>query len=377
MKKTIYIVLLMVTIVITLYTGYYASTTRSEAQPIVVATSTEDTATITETIDPKHTLITKSGKMVSVFETNPNGQSLSMITILPSGFASTTPLTLETNKLTNFFLADLNNDTFDELVITTQAQGSGTYGDAIIYTTIEDKGLLPVSIPTLQEKDTTKGGLFEGYTGHDTFSMQDGALVREFPTYAATDTINFPTGPTKKVYYILSEKNGMYTILFSKTKTLEQVVSATTTPTLQKATSTAIQLAPKATTTPTITVSPQPATTAPQVPSPLLGTSWIWVSASAEGVTADAPAGEKFVVTFDAKSTSVSSKTDCNTITGDYTTSSGTLRFGTFATTMMFCDGSQESIYSELLSKTRSYLLSNNKLILTLSDKGTMTFKKK
>lgn len=385
MKKTIYIVLLMVTIVITLYTGYYASTTRSEAQPIVVATSTEDIATTTEAIDPKLILTTQSGKKVTILETNPNGQSLSSITILPDGFATTTPITLETNKLTNFFLADLNNDTFDELVMITQAQGSGTYGDAIIYTTIEDKGLLPVTIPTLQEKDTTKGGLFEGYTGHDTFTMQDGTLVREFPTFTATDTANIPTGPTRKIFYTMSEKDGMYTILFSKTKIVGQIVPATTTPTQLKASSSPIvsttkatttQSTPKATTTPTVISQQQATTTAPATPSPLVATSWIWTKASADGLTAQAPAGDKFVLTFD-KDTTMHSTTDCNALSGSYTATKDTLRFGALTSTLMFCEGSKESIYSELLAKTQSYVMTSSELTLTLSDKGVLTFKKK
>jgi len=44
--------------------------------------------------------------------------------------------------------------------------------------------------------------------------------------------------------------------------------------------------------------------------------------------------------------------------------------------TLMYCEGSQESIYTEMLSQAISYDISDNKeLLLNLKDGSTMLFK--
>ena len=110
--------------------------------------------------------------------------------------------------------------------------------------------------------------------------------------------------------------------------------------------------------------------------SPIVGTSWVWVSAIHNGTTTVAPNGEKFVLTFGSDAT-MSSKTDCNTLVGRYQTGTNTsLWFGQIASTRMFCEGSQEGLYSSLLEKTTSY--STTGAMLTLLQGGdTMTFKRK
>ena len=60
--------------------------------------------------------------------------------------------------------------------------------------------------------------------GHDSFSIINGDLVREFPTYVGTDTQSLPTGQRKKVIYSLNERGGVYAITFTKD------VRASTTP---------------------------------------------------------------------------------------------------------------------------------------------------
>lgn len=210
MQKPIYVFLLLITTLLIGHTLYYSFTHQPAAiSPVFTetASSTELAASTTTVPAPNTLLTTQSGKTITVTETNPNGESLSTILITSAGFASNTPITLETNTLTHFFLADLNQDTYDELILITTAQGSGSYGEAIIYTTTNDQGLVPVTIPQLKEEDTKKGGLFEGYMGHDTFTLASGTvLTREFPTYTASDTESLPTGPVKKVFYTLTLK---------------------------------------------------------------------------------------------------------------------------------------------------------------------------
>jgi hypothetical protein len=257
MKKNIYIALIVVATALLGYTVYYIFTHTGTTQEAPVSVTPPPTATSTETVEDKNTLTTKTGKKIKVEETNPQGQSLSTIVITPSGFATNTPVTLETNKLTKFFLTDLNKDTFDELILITTADGSGSYGDATIYTTTQDQGLITVKIPVIQESDTKKGGLFEGYMGHDTFSMVNGMLMREFPLYNATDTNSTPTGGTRKVIYTLEEKDGVYSIAFTKVPAQATTTPATTSTSTTTATSTTKTPPLAATSTATSSTSPK------------------------------------------------------------------------------------------------------------------------
>lgn len=109
-------------------------------------------------------------------------------------------------------------------------------------------------------------------------------------------------------------------------------------------------------------------------PSPLFGTSWVWVSGTDNGTTT-IPKSDKFLISF-GEDNHVSSKTDCNTLMGNYKLSGNSFSFGPLAMTMMFCDGSQEGAYSQLLAKVTSYKVEGSQLTLSF-DKGSMVFTKK
>lgn len=109
-------------------------------------------------------------------------------------------------------------------------------------------------------------------------------------------------------------------------------------------------------------------------PSPLFGTSWVWVSAVDNGTTTT-PKNDKFVLSF-GEDNHVSSKTDCNSLMGSYKLNGSLFSFGPLAMTMMFCDGSQEGVYAQLLAKVTTYTVQGNTLVLNF-DKGSMTFTKK
>jgi hypothetical protein len=227
MKRNIYIILSVATLGFLSYTSYYTITHINTPTVAVVATSTPVVATSTP-VEDKTLHVTSSGKKIRVTETNPDGESLSTITITTEGFATNTPIVLETNKMTNVLYTDLNNDSQEELIVTTMSAGSGSFGEVFIFTTASSTVLLPVTIPKMTENDTKKGALFEGYMGHDSFTLLGNTLVREFPTYKKEDTNDEPTGPTKRIIYSLVEKNGMYSIVF---------VQGTSTPAAQTAVS--------------------------------------------------------------------------------------------------------------------------------------------
>ena len=110
--------------------------------------------------------------------------------------------------------------------------------------------------------------------------------------------------------------------------------------------------------------------------SPLFGSSWVWVSGSDATSLVSAPSGEKFVVSF-GEDNRVMSTTDCNSLNGSYKVEGNKLTFGPMAMTMMFCDGSQESVYARMLSSVTSYTVVGAELKFTLNNGGVMLFKKK
>ena len=365
MKKVIYTILSIITIVLISYVIYYILTKKkpdiSLSVSIGAATTTQAVGVATSETNDKSTLVTKTGKKIKITEENPVSEDLSTIILTPNGFSMNSPIIIEKNKLIDFFLLDLNKDNYDELIMITESGGSGSYGEAIIYTTASDTELAPVSVPDIRDSDMKKGGLFEGYMGHDSFDVEDGTLVRTFPTYLKKDTNDNPTGPTRKIFYLLVQGPAGFTIVFSKGTSTPTVLSATTTPKVPVPT-------PIAKTTPT----PVAKTTT----SGLANTSWTWLSTISKGIVTKAPTGGKFVLTFDAQG-SVSSKTDCNTLRGDYAVDGTLIEFGSFTSTMMYCEGSRENEYSSQLSEATSYTISAGVLTLVLSNGDTMSFAKK
>ncbi len=214
MKKLTYITLILITLGTTLYTSYYTFTQYTNDQIVATTVADATTTPVIEALDP-NTRITSTGKKITVQDTHPVGESLSTITITTSGFIDNTPVVLEKNKLTNFFLADLNKDGFDELIITTLSAGSGSYGDVLMFTTAGDQALARITTPEVKEEDTKKGGLFEGYLGHDSFNLLDGTLTREFPVYGKGDTNASSSLPAKKLIYSLAEEDGAYVAVLS------------------------------------------------------------------------------------------------------------------------------------------------------------------
>ena len=69
--------------------------------------------------------------------------------------------------------------------------------------------------------------------------------------------------------------------------------------------------------------------------------------------------------------------TDCNRMNGVYTAKDGIISFGQFTSTKMYCEGSQETIFSELIRDTSGYhFTSKGELILDLKfDSGSVTFR--
>jgi heat shock protein HslJ len=104
----------------------------------------------------------------------------------------------------------------------------------------------------------------------------------------------------------------------------------------------------------------------------LAATSWTWVTTEGVGTT---PTPDTFILSFDPNGQLVSSKTDCNSMSGGVEVENNTLSFGPMMTTLMYCEGSLEGEYGAQLAAVSSYEQIGNTLRLNLEQNaGVMVF---
>ncbi|MBP9710907.1 MAG: META domain-containing protein [Candidatus Pacebacteria bacterium] len=104
--------------------------------------------------------------------------------------------------------------------------------------------------------------------------------------------------------------------------------------------------------------------------------TWTWVAAlyndGREIVPQDPQA---FTLSFGTDG-SFTATTDCNQMNGSYTTEGDKITFGTIGMTKMFCEGSQEATFSQLLTDTQTYHIADGELIFDLKfDSGSVMFR--
>ena len=102
---------------------------------------------------------------------------------------------------------------------------------------------------------------------------------------------------------------------------------------------------------------------------------WDWIETTEAGHKIVPKTAGKFSLTFSGEGR-FSAKTDCNGVAGDYSAQKNSLVFGRMVSTLMYCEGSQESEFNSLLTDTKAFhFTSKGELILELKDGGTATFK--
>ncbi len=98
---------------------------------------------------------------------------------------------------------------------------------------------------------------------------------------------------------------------------------------------------------------------------------WMWQKVTyndGNSVTANDP--ENFILAFEP-SNRLSSTTDCNNLAGEYSVDGQNLSITNLASTMMYCDNSQESTYSQMLQDVSQYqIASDGTLELKLKTNG-------
>ena len=161
--------------------------------------------------------ITNTGKTIIISETHPIGLSLSNIRIntrdLDYNYSETFT---DRDPVSDVFIADIDDNGFDEIYIITISAGSGSFGSVLGFASNRDKSLSMINFPDLPYNKE----LFEGYMGHDSFTIENNKLVRTFPVFNAGDTNENPTGGKRKLIYGLYPGEAMWQLKIENSDTL-------------------------------------------------------------------------------------------------------------------------------------------------------------
>ena len=142
---------------------------------------------------------------------------------------------------------------------------------------------------------------------------------------------------------------------------------------------------PAPTTAPTPAPTPKPTPAPTPAPTPTPGADLTGIPWQLTAVTLKDPAFQgvvpaeqqpSYTVNFATDGT-FSARADCNTVNGGYTvTSSGGLTLTPGPTTTVACaEGSYSDLYILGLTSSRSYVVANNQLTITLADGGTLVYR--
>lgn len=97
---------------------------------------------------------------------------------------------------------------------------------------------------------------------------------------------------------------------------------------------------------------------------------WKWIKATTPQGDVMPQKSDAFTLSFNNDGT-FSASTDCNGVGGEYVAGKTSLSFDKMMSTLMYCEGSQERVFSDFLSNTEGFVFtSRGELILTLKDDG-------
>lgn len=126
---------------------------------------------------------------------------------MPSASGSAQTMEGETNDpVVDAQLTDLNHDGQREVLLITEALGSGSYGNILLLTGQAP----PLTIYTLPALTDEQG---QGYRGADHFFVNEAnALIREYPLYNEKDANVNPTGGMMRVIYRFDPAQGGFAV---------------------------------------------------------------------------------------------------------------------------------------------------------------------
>lgn len=105
--------------------------------------------------------------------------------------------------------------------------------------------------------------------------------------------------------------------------------------------------------------------------------TWAWISTLYnDGKSVIPKKAKAFTLTFKKEGT-FSATTDCNSMSGTYSIKGNKISFGQMASTMMYCDGSQESEFAKMLQESQIYhFTSKRELVFDFKfDSGVFIFR--
>jgi heat shock protein HslJ len=108
----------------------------------------------------------------------------------------------------------------------------------------------------------------------------------------------------------------------------------------------------------------------------LISKQWVWVAALYNDGREILPQGpQAFTLSFGTDGT-FSATTDCNQMGGTYRVDGDQITFSDMLATKMFCEGSQEQAFTQLLTDTQSYHITSGELVFDLKfDSGSVIFR--
>lgn len=153
----------------------------------------------------KNEYFTTSGKQFIVTADYSQGSSICDIAIETNGFENRNSLHNigPSDPIKEIFVADLDFNGFDEIYIITISAGSGSYGTVHGFGSNKDKSATPIYVPKPTKNQLEKGGIFEGYRGHDAFELANGILTNTFPIYNNSNTNSLNSGKSRTLSYSL------------------------------------------------------------------------------------------------------------------------------------------------------------------------------
>jgi Periplasmic lysozyme inhibitor of I-type lysozyme len=122
------------------------------------------------------------------------------VTIAAKGVPAQTIRLKRDGTLMNVYFEDVTGDGKRDLVVVTQAAGSGAYGHVDIWEWKHGRYSAGIVAELTEEQRA-------GHQGHDTFTAAAGVLRRRFPVYAASDANCCPSGGTAALRWD-AKKNG-------------------------------------------------------------------------------------------------------------------------------------------------------------------------
>jgi hypothetical protein len=145
------------------------------------------------------------------------GQSLRTIEVHTKDFEHNYSEEFENmDPISDIMISDLDENGFDEIYIVTTSAGSGSYGSVLGFASNKDKSLSIINFPDFERDDP----LFEGYLGHDTFSIEERKLVRIFPVYTKNIIHQKEAYGKRKLIYGLHPGEAMWQLKIEQSETI-------------------------------------------------------------------------------------------------------------------------------------------------------------